>query len=697
MARLSFEIRVDGLPDDALILREYKGWESLSSEPLDIRRPCHGFYYQIDLASRRADIKPDDVVDKRVSLLMLSDGHEVQRVNGIARSFSRGDSGHAHTFYALELVPALERLSLRQNSRTFQHKNVPEIVSILLQEMGIEDYAFALKREGSPREFCVQYRETDLDFLHRLIAEEGIIYAFEHRGDSHTLVFTDDSAGLPLLAHPLAYNAQPGGSDDRPYVSALTRNSRADVSHSQLKDYSFKKPAYRFLHTAHASEIDYQIADRYEHYDYPGRYKQDVSGKVFSRIRLEYLRRESETALGKSNAPNVRAGTRFKLADHPDTAANRDWLVVFIEHQGSQHQALEEAGGQGMTRYTNRFTLIPAHRRWQGCPQPRPQVDGPCVAVVVGPPGEEIHCDEHGRVKVHFHWDRYSNGDDRSSCWVRVSQGWAGAQYGTMAIPRIGHEVIVSFLNGDPDQPIVTGRVYHAANRPPYPLPEHKTKTVIRTETHGGQGFNELSFEDQASREMIYLHAQKDYEGRIEHDHSTSVGHDQHLNIEHDRFSRVQGNDHLSVDGEQRLHVKQNRSVEVDSSLHQKVGNKTSLVSGSEIHIKAGSKVVLEAGAEITLKAGGSFIKIDPAGVHLVGSAINLNSGGNPGKGAGYGGQTALLPNGVGAPDTPGELQVADILASQTAMDPLLKSRQLEALKGKEPVCEVCDTANSSK
>ncbi|EKG78833.1 hypothetical protein VCCP1040_2953, partial [Vibrio cholerae CP1040(13)] len=241
------------------------------------------------------------------------------------------------------------------------------------------------------------------------------------------------------------------------------------------------------------------------------------------------------------------------------------------------------------------------------------------IATVVGPQGEEIYCDNFGRVKVHFPWDRYSSSNEKSSCWVRVAQEWAGSQYGSMAIPRVGHEVIVSFLNGDPDQPIITGRTYHATNTAPYALPDHKTKTVLRTETHQGQGYNELSFEDQAGSEQILLHAQKDWDALIEHDHTEVIRHDQHLTVDNDRFTRIQRNQHLTVEGEVRSKIALDSSHEVGASLQHKVGQRIAVEAGKEISLKSGAKIVVEAGAELTLKAGGSFVKVDAGGVHLVG------------------------------------------------------------------------------
>ncbi|CSA37248.1 type VI secretion system secreted protein VgrG [Vibrio cholerae] len=874
MATLAYSIEVEGLEDETLVVRGFHGQESLSNSVF-LGQACYGFRYEVQLASRVSNLTAEQMVDKRAELKLYRNSQLVQRVHGIVRAFSQGDIGHHHTFYQLTLVPALERLSLRHNSRIFQKQTVPEILSILLQEMGINDYAFALKRDGVQREFCVQYRESDIDFLHRLAAEEGLVYSFVHEAGKHTLYFSDASDSLSKLPEPIPYNALVGGAIDTPYIHGLTYRTQAEVSEVQLKDYSFKKPAYSFLQTVQGTELDYQqtryqhfdapgrykddvngaafsqgdighhhtfyqltlvpalerlslrilsillqemgIHDyafalkrdcvqrefcvqyresdidflhrlaaeeglvysfvheagkhtlyfsdasdslsklpepipynalaggtmdtpyihgltyrtqaevsevqlkdysfkkpaysflqtvqgteldyqqtRYQHFDAPGRYKDDVNGAAFSQIRLDYLRRHAHTATGQSNEPLLRAGYKFDLQEHLDPAMNRDWVVVSINHQGEQPQALQEEGGSGATTYNNQFSLIPGHLHWRAEPQPKPQVDGPMIATVVGPEGEEIFCDEHGRVKIHFPWDRYSNGNEQSSCWVRVSQGWAGSQYGFIAIPRIGHEVIVSFLNGDPDQPIITGRTYHATNTPPYTLPEHKTKTVLRTETHQGEGFNELSFEDQAGKEQIYLHAQKDFDGLIENDHTTVIRHDQHLTVENDQFTQIKHNQHLTVEGESRTLVKLDCSSEIGGSLQQKIGSKAIYDAGTEVHLKAGNKLVLEAGNELTIKAGGSFIKVDAGGVHVVGSAINLNSGGSAGSGSGYGGKMAELPQGVDKAKTPQEIELAAVTPTQQSMSPLLKARQIEALKGPAPVCEVCEEAKGN-
>ncbi|MCA6928748.1 type VI secretion system Vgr family protein, partial [Pectobacterium versatile] len=304
----------------------------------------------------------------------------------------------------------------------------------------------------------------------------------------------------------------------------------------------------------------------------------------------------------------------------------------------------------------------------------KPMVDGPQIATVVGPAGEEIYCDQYGRVKLQFPWDRYGASNDQSSCWVRVSQGWAGGQYGMIAIPRIGHEVIVSFLEGDPDQPIVTGRTFHATNRPPYDLPAHKTRTVLRTETHQGEGFNELRFEDQAGQEEIYIHGQKDLNALVENDVVWHIKHDAHTDIDNERVTRIKANDHLTVENEKRDHIKGEHSLTVDASMHQKLGQALLVEAGEEVHVKAGVKIVLEAGAELTLKVGGSFIKIDPSGVSVVGAAININSGGSAGNGSGWAGQIPILPGSVAVPPAPpATLPAPAIHKSMESMSPLVK------------------------
>lgn len=644
---LHFTVTLPGVDDVAVI--DFTHREALS-QPFEL---------VLNLASRDGNLDAADLLDREASLTIWQDGEPLRRVHGIVSEFGRGDRGHRRTFYSLVLRPALWRLSLRHNSRIFQKVDPLTIINTLCDERGITDVAFAVNRELPEREYCVQYRETDLAFIERLAAEEGLFYFHEFDENSHHLIFADDPSVLTSVGER-SYHSRAGGTAPQRHVRKLRHTARVATASATLKDYSFKTPAYAQLHEHQGRDVEaHGQRDDYEHYDYPGRYKQDASGKPFSRIRLEQLRREALTAHADSDLPELAPGVRFTLTDHDTDTLNRDWQAIDVVHYGEQPQALEEDGmtqadANGMTRYYNQVTLIPGDAPWRATANPKPRVDGPQVAFVVGPEGEEIHCDEHGRVKVQFPWDRYAEpntagasgaaaGKD-ASCWVRVAQGWAGGGYGSIAIPRIGHEVIVSFLEGDPDQPLVTGRTYHAVNTAPYPLPEHKTRTVLRTQSHKADGFNELRFEDEAGEEQIWLHAQKDLELLTLNDRTEEIRHDSFLKVQNDRISEIGNDDHHTVHGNRFEHTEGQQHLTVQGTLHVKAGQAWLSESGRELHIKAGHKVVLEASDELTLNAGGSFLKLDGGGVTMVGPRVRVNAGGSPGNGSGQAVEGPLLP-----------------------------------------------------
>uniref|UniRef100_UPI002ED83E7B type VI secretion system tip protein TssI/VgrG n=1 Tax=Enterobacterales TaxID=91347 RepID=UPI002ED83E7B len=402
---------------------------------------------------------------------------------------------------------------------------------------------------------------------------------------------------------------------------------------------------------------------QYEIYDYPGRYKDEQHGADFARYRMEGWRSDAETATGTSNSPVLWPGVRFNLTGHPTSALNREWQVVSSLLSGDQPQALHGSQGSGTT-LTNQFSVIPADRTWRMPPRAKPRVDGPQSAVVTGPEGEEIFCDEHGRIRVKFIWDRYHGCTEDSSCWIRVSQAWAGAGFGNLAIPRVGQEVIVDFLNGDPDQPVVMGRTYHEDNRPPGDLPLTKTQMTVRSKTYKGSGFNELTFEDATGQERVYLHAQKDMDTEVlnnrstdvKADHTETIGHDQKISVVHDQDLAVQNDQTVSVRHDRManishndgLYVANDRKVTVDGTQHHKTsGDHISLVAGKyslqvnselaqkisgALGIKAQGEMVLDSASKITLKVGSSFVVISPSGVDISAPVINLNSGGSPGS-----------------------------------------------------------------
>ncbi|MBN3134202.1 type VI secretion system tip protein VgrG [Pectobacterium brasiliense] len=632
---LQFTVKVGALEAGTFAVVDFRLDEGLN-------RP---FSLSLSLASALPDVDFGAVLDQPCELMIWYEGELKRRVSGIISGFTQGDTGFRRTRYQIEVRPVLWRLGLRTNARIFQAQKPEAIIGALLEEAGITDYAFALRNEHAVREYCVQYRESDLAFITRLAAEEGMYFFHEYEEGKHRVVFADD-AGALTKGPELFFNLATQGLSEGEYVRRFHYAERVSTAEVELKDYSFKTPAYGLSHKKMSGELEHQ-RESYQHYDYPGRYKQDPSGKAFSGYRLDALRSGAVTSEGESNCAGLMPGNTFTLTEHPNATLNAVWQTVSVTHVGQQPQALEEESGGEPTTMSNSFAVVKGTTTWRAAMPYKPMVDGPQIATVVGPTGEEIYCDQYGRVKLQFPWDRYGASNDQSSCWVRVSQGWAGGQYGMIAIPRIGHEVIVSFLEGDPDQPIVTGRTFHATNPSPYPLPANKTRTVLRTKTHQGEGFNELRFEDQAGQEEIYIHGQKDLKALVENDVVWHIKHDAHTEIDNERVTRVKANDHLTVENEKRDHVKGALSLTVDASMHQKLGQALLVEAGEEVHVKAGAKVVLEAGAELTLKVGGSFVKIDPSGVTLVGPGIKMNSGGSPGCGSGWAGQLPSLPGTV--------------------------------------------------
>ncbi|SHK30717.1 type VI secretion system secreted protein VgrG [Marinobacter antarcticus] len=618
---LQFTARVGELPEDGFSVVSFALTEGLSQL----------FHGRLIMASTDPGIQASDILEQPVDLVVWQDGIALRRFTGVVSEFARGDTGQRRTRYELIMQPPLWRLGLMHYSRIFQAQTTDTIVRTLLEERGIVDSVFDLKRAPQEREYCVQHRESDLAFIERLAAEEGWHYRYQHG-----LILADHHGDAPRL-EAAEYNGKAGGSTKQPAVFRFRYEERVRATSVAMKDYTFKNPAYALMHEQSSSSTNHR--QDYQHFDYPGRFKADASGQPFTEARLDALRNDASTAHGESNRPDFTSGAKVALTNHDSDKLNRDWLLTAITHVGEQPQALAEEGGSEPTTYHNLFSAVPASKTWRPLCNHRPLMDGPQIAIVTGPEGEEIHCDEFGRVKVRFPWDRRQQqskveSTEHSSAWLRVSQGWAGGQYGFMALPRIGHEVIVSFLDGDPDQPIITGRTYHAINTPPYTLPEHKTRTTLKTQTHKGEGSNELRFEDEADKEQIYIHAQKDLDLLTENNRTEVIKNDSHLTVESDRFSHVKSNDHITVDGEHREKIGGDYSLTVNGSHHSKFGKAQLIEAGNEIHHKAGMKIVIEAGAEVTLKAGGSFVKVDPSGVTISGPLVRMNSGGGPGNGS---------------------------------------------------------------
>ncbi|GKW29818.1 type VI secretion system tip protein VgrG [Pectobacterium brasiliense] len=603
---LQFTVKVGALPASTFAVVDFQLSEALNQP----------FALSLNLASPLPGIDFGAVLDQPCELLVWYEGELQRRVSGIVSAFAQGDTGFRRTRYQAEVRPALWRLGLRTNARIFQAQKPEAIIGALLEESGITDYAFALRNEHAVREYCVQYRESDLAFITRLAAEEGLYFFHEFEEGKHRLVFADD-AGALAKGPELFFNLATQGLSEGAYIRRFRYAEAVRTAEVALKDYSFKTPAYGLLHNKMSGELEHQ-RESYQHFDYPGRFKQDPSGKAFTGYRLDALRAGAMTGSGESNAAELMPGSSFTLTEHPNLALNIAWQLVAITHSGQQPQALEEESGGEPTTYSNSFEVVKASTTWRADLPYKPMVDGPQIATVVGPAGEEIYCDQYGRVKLQFPWDRYGASDDQSSCWVRVSQGWAGGQYGLIAIPRIGHEVIVSFLEGDPDQPIVTGRTFHATNPSPYPLPANKTRTTLRTTTHKGAGFNELRFEDQAGQEEVFIHAQKDMNTVVLNNRSTGVGVDHAENV---------GRDQISVIGRhQILNVVENQGTEIQGA--QKIiigaGRETEVTMNEKLTV-TGNITITSTGGNIELTTGAGSLTIYQNGnIDIKGVKVNV-------------------------------------------------------------------------
>ncbi|EHD1638553.1 type VI secretion system tip protein VgrG [Salmonella enterica] len=456
------------------------------------------FTLSVDLASMDPAVDFGAVLDQLAELIVWRRDKPVRRVSGLVSEFDQGETGFRRTRYKARVEPKLARAGLCADWRIFQQQNVPQILCAVLKEHEVADYEQIVTQQHLPREYCVQAGESDLRFLDRLAVEEGFYYAFQFPEAGHRLIHGDNLYIFGAIdGGPVTYNAVPGGDQPEPALWRFRYSERVRTARQTQRDYTFKNPTYNQEHQSQGGQLDHQGQD-YEDYQFPGRYKADEVGQPFTRDRLRGLRGDARTAQVEGDDARLIPGLAFDLIGHPRADLNRGWRTLRIKHHGIQNtsQAEESADADLGTRYSYVAELIPDDIEWRPQPLPKPRIDGPQVAIVVGPPGEEIHCDEWGRVKVQFAWDRLGNSDEHSTCWIRVSQSWAGAAWGHMAIPRIGQEVLVGNIDGDCDQPIIIGRTYMALQRPPYELPRHNILSTYKSKEHKGGRNNELLFDD---------------------------------------------------------------------------------------------------------------------------------------------------------------------------------------------------------
>ncbi len=621
---LQFTVEVPHLPLTSLGVLSFKLREKYS-EP---------YCLELMLTSLDRAIDFKRVVDNRVHFKVWQNGELLRQVNGMVASFEQGDSGSSQTYYRMEVYPDLWRTTLRRNSRIFQQQDIKSILSILLKEHGIVDYAFALRNSHPSREFCVQYQESDFEFIQRLTAEEGIFYYFEQGDGVHTVVFSDSAETLSEKI-ALPYNPNRHAQLQEKVVIRFSKSEQVRPSSVELKDYTFKNPNWTAQFSQFATDIENQ-RQHYEHYDYPGRFKDEAQGKAFTQYRLESLRHDAHLGKGESNGPQLQVGNLLQLSQHPNGDINTAWQLIGVIHEGRQPQSAEQEAGEEGTFYTNHFTVVPRHQTWRPSQRTKPRVEGPQIAMVVGPKGEEIYTDKYGRIRLQFLWDRYGKNDDHSSCWIRVTQPWAGKGWGMIAIPRVGQEVLVDFLDGDPDQPIVTGRTYHANNMPPGALPAAKTQMNLMSQTYKGGGYNGIMMDDATNGQKLDLHAQKDMNTKVLNDQSatimnnrsvTVVGGDERRTVQSGNLSEtVKGNRTITViEGDESKKLVAGNLTESVALTHQTTANKIEHYGTETILLEIGaSKITMKQG-QIVIESAGSTITLDASGVKINGAHIGLN------------------------------------------------------------------------
>lgn len=581
---------------------------------------------RVELVSEHPDFAVEGLLGQPA---FLQFGPQGEGIHGRIEDVLIGNAGKRLTHYHLTLVPALYYLQFNQDQRIFQQRTVPQIIAQVLKQHGIQSDAFTFHvTPNPPREYCTQYGEDDFAFLQRLCAEDGIAWHHQHSADGHLLVFTDSPVFAPGLG-PTHFQADSGMVAEQSVVNHLTMGFNTRTSTVTRRDYDLERPNL-LLESRFTAEFSPDLED----YRYPLLMTSEKSGKQQARQALERHRSDYQWIEGKSNQATLRSGHLFDLRQHPRPGCNESWLLVTLTHEAAQPQVLEEAfssddvqSANGFTQgYRNTFKAIPAEVFYRPpLPAPRPLLVCQTARITV-PPGEEIFCDEYGRVRVEFPWDRTERNSEKSSCWLRVASSWAGDGFGAVAIPRIGMEVVVTFLEGNPDHPLITGCVANKVNSVAHSLPASKTRTVLRSQSSPRNGgYNELSIEDRAGQEKIYLRAQRDLEQLILNDSHSLITHDRFEQVGNDSTSLIKGKDSRTHQGLRSTLINADDVLTVSGTSSQTVGALV-IQAGQQAHVTA-SNVVINAGMSLTLSAGGHHIVINAGGIF---SSVPMVQGGAP-------------------------------------------------------------------
>src|SRR5215472_6805833 len=548
------------LGEDALLLRSLTGGEGISRL----------FHFSVDLLSENHSIAHKDIVGKQVTISLYHSGGDGQRHwNGFVSRFACTGGDNRFSYYHAEIVPWLWFLTRTADCQIFQQKTIPEIVKKVFQDHGFQDFQDRTQSSYPQREYVVQYRETAFNFVSRLMEEEGIFYFFEHDQNTHKLILADKPQvhkNCPVQ-HKVRFNYSPGSTMlKEDIVESWGAEQELRPGKYALTDYNFQTPNTSLMANVQTvAEIGGNT--KYEIYDYPGIHINKSEGDTVTKLRMEEEEAGHHLVTGSGNCRSFASGYKFHLDEHSRKDQNGDYLLTEVTHSASVGDSYSGSGNGSQETYSNHFTFIPAAVPFR--PQrltPKPVVQGAQTAVVVGASGEEIYPDKYGRVKVQFFWDRLGKKDENSSCWVRVSQPWAGKNWGSMNIPRIGQEVIVDFLEGDPDRPIIIGRVYNDEQMPPFGMPGGAVVSGIKSNsTKGGGGYNEISLNDTKGTELINIHAQYDQQKKVEHDERVNigrdrteeVGRDEKITIGHDRTELVKHDENIKIGNDKTEFVKQ--------------------------------------------------------------------------------------------------------------------------------------------
>ncbi len=672
------------LGKDYVLLNRFKATEGMSQL---FRIEAELLHEENEVSFKPTVIDPHSLLGQGVTIRVTSEDGATRDFSGMVSEFAQGIRDVRFTEYKITIVPHVWMLTQKGQSQIFQQMSVPDILRKIFAGFEVK---FELQGTFEPRNYCVQYRETDFAFASRLMEEEGIFYYFEHSGGKDRMIFANTAQSHAELPSKGQIKYHRIGEEEYFYgsISRFANDYRVQTGKVTLWDHNFQLPASR-LDMEKTSIHQFGESHKLEMYDYPGGYGRKYDGidpsggeqggelnKVFpDRERtlqnmIEMMDSRVCPANGSSDCCAITPGHRFTLSNHPNEEINGQYVITTAVHTAEQNPAYVSSESAA-NPYTNEFTCIPYG---SGAPPfrplrstPKPIVYGSQTAIVVGPAGEEIFTDKYGRVKVQFFWDRDGKDNESSSCWVRVAQIWAGNKWGSMFIPRIGMEVVINFLEGDPDRPIIVGCVYNPATMPPYTLPDEKTKSTIKSNSSkGGQGFNEFRFEDKKGEEQIFVHGQKDQDIRIRNDRRELIGNDRHLIVTRDKRERVKRDEHIlierdeiervkrdyhrTVEGKAAFKTKESHSHDIGGNSSEKIGGNFAMDVSGDYTISA-KKIVLDAQTGLTIKVGGNFVTINAAGVQINGTMVMINSGG------------AALPPTPGScvpPLEPDEAEIAD-------------------------------------